>query len=151
GEIRAVPRLPDTPNPSPGGRYTRRAEHDPMTIRFRPHHIDADELNALLDAMRAGNRAPETSHEEIGELARTAGQFRELAGRAAGAAPVSGETFDATWEDMMSAQTITAPPSVSSGPADRIDDSTNRIQPIREMPRAGRLQSLVSAAILAIV
>src|SRR5699024_7777291 len=70
---------------------------------------------------------------------------------AAGATPVSGETFDAIWEDMMSAQTITAPPSVSSGPADRIDDSTHRIQPIQEMPRAGRLQSLVSAAILAIV
>ncbi|HWV24661.1 MAG TPA: hypothetical protein VNZ58_10770 [Thermomicrobiales bacterium] len=120
-----------------------------MNTPFRPNH--ADELNVLLDAMRSGSRAPEPSSEEPGELAHAASQFRDLADRAAGATPAPSPTFDAIWEDMMSAHATPPPTLAATGPTIRLDDARLRVAPVREMPRPGWLQSLVSAAILVVL
>lgn len=122
-----------------------------MTIPFRRDHSDADRLNDLLDAMRSGTRAPDATNEEASELARTARQFRGLSDRATSTAPAPAATFDAIWEDMMSAHAISAPTPVDTGPTTHITPETHRVPTVPGMPKTSRLQSLLSAAIVVLM
>src|SRR5690606_9517344 len=105
-QIGPVPRIPHAP-PSPRRRH-RHHEAAAMTVPFepRPNDPDADHLNALLDAMRSGTRAPDAASMEspqAADLADAADQLRGLVRRAdaPAAAYLNDHPLQNQWEDIM--------------------------------------------------
>jgi hypothetical protein len=126
-----------------------------VTTRSFPgsHDPDADHLNTLLDAMRSGVRAPEhaATGGEASDLAAAADQFRALDERGRFAAGASDARFDSIWEDMMSAHATTAPATISGAASGRSTGAGQRVHPVPPPMKISRMQSFLSAAIVAIM
>lgn len=130
-----------------------------MTVPFepRPNDPDADHLNALLDAMRSGSRAPDaasTESPQAADLADAAGQLRGLVRRAdaPAAAYLVDHPLQNRWEDIMSTAFPAAPPAAASGqsltPSAPV---SNRTRKLTAPPVGNRLNAWLSAAIVALM